>query len=164
MDMERRWGVRKSIEVDVVIDNQPNCLQRGRIGDVSIGGLFVRTEPAGLAMNSQVELVLMLQQKDGTRVYRMPAMVARLTANGAGFMFDQYDVNAFRTLVVLLLARQKSSHRPEPHHRHSRLPLSIEDGARAAPIREGTTGKVATAAAPAVPVLPPLSPICGESH
>ncbi len=166
MTMERRWGIRKSVEIDVVIDNQPNCLLRGRIGNVSIGGLFVRTEPAGLAVNSQVELVVILHEEQGARVYRMPAMVVRLTPNGAGFMFDQYDVNAFRTLVMLLLAGQRApaGRRPEPRYRPSRAPLSIGDGARAASILEGTTGNAATAAAPVAPVLPQLSPACGESH
>lgn len=108
MGMERRWGARKRIEVDVVIDNQPLCLLRGRIGNISIGGLFVQTTAAsGLNANAKVELVLLLQEQGGTRVYRMPALVVRVTPDGAGFMFDQYDVNAFRTLVALVLDRQK---------------------------------------------------------
>lgn len=109
MTMERRWGLRKSVGVDVVIDNQPACLLRGHIDNVSVGGVYIKTESAALRKNAQVELVLMLQQGPGTRVYRMPAMVVRLTANGAGLMFDQYDVNAFRALVVLLLAQQKAA-------------------------------------------------------
>ena len=166
--MERRWGLRKPIQVDVVIDNQPTCLVRGQIGDVSIGGLFVRTEPDRLRMNSQVELVLMLQQGEGTQVYRMPAMVVRLTSNGAGLMFDQYDVNAFRTLVVLLLAKQKAAaDAPKSRagrNRPSLIPLSIEDGKAAASIQEGAIGNTALAAAPVASVSPQLSPAFGESH
>lgn len=107
MDTERRWGARKPIEVDVVIDNQPLSLLHGRIGNISIGGLFVETASVGLHTNAKVELVLLLQEQGGTRVYRMPALVVRVTGSGAGFMFDQYDVNAFRTLVALVLDRQK---------------------------------------------------------
>lgn len=107
MGTERRWGARKAVEVDVVIDNQPLCLLRGRIGNISIGGLFVRTAGSALHENAKVELVLLLQEQGGTRVYRMPALVVRVTPEGAGFMFDQYDVNAFRTLVALVLDRQK---------------------------------------------------------
>jgi hypothetical protein len=107
MGTERRWGARKPIEVDVVIDNQPLCLLHGRIGNISIGGLFVETASVGLHTNSKVELVLLLQEQGGTRVYRMPALVVRVAGNGAGFMFDEYDVNAFRTLVALVLDRQK---------------------------------------------------------
>ncbi|MFL6650130.1 MAG: PilZ domain-containing protein [Sulfurifustaceae bacterium] len=107
--MDRRWGMRKPVGVDVVIDNQPSCLLPGRIGNVSVGGLFVQTEAASLNPNARVEIVLMLQQGNGTSVYRMPAMVVRLTPNGAGLRFDEYDVNAFRALVVLLLAERRTS-------------------------------------------------------
>jgi len=102
MRTERRWGMRKSVEVDVVIDNQPVSLLHGRIGNVSIGGLFVKTTPVALNPNSPVELVLMLHENGGTRVYRMPAIVVRLTNHGAGLIFDRYNIDAFRTLVFLL--------------------------------------------------------------
>ncbi|MBI3897819.1 MAG: PilZ domain-containing protein [Gammaproteobacteria bacterium] len=108
MGMERRWGTRKPVEVNVVIDNQPMSLLPGQIGDVSIGGLFVKTEATALRMNAPVELVLLLDTEGNTRVYRLPAIVVRLTGDGAGLMFDQYDVTAFRTLVMLLLSRQNT--------------------------------------------------------
>src|SRR5690554_764782 len=88
--MERRWGIRKSVDVEVVIDCQRRGLLRGRLGNVSVGGLFVRTEPSVLTRNTHVEVVLMLQHADGTRVYRMPALVVRLSPNGVGLMLDQY--------------------------------------------------------------------------
>lgn len=106
MGTERRWGARKPLNLEVVIDNQPLCLLRGQIGNISIGGLYVKTS-GELPANSRVELVLLLQEQGGTRVYRMPAMVVRAAGDGAGLMFDQYDVNAFRTLVALLLDTQR---------------------------------------------------------
>ncbi len=108
MEMERRWGVRKPVTVDVVVDNQPACLLRAQIGDISIGGLFVRTEaPQTLHRHARVELVLMPQQNGATRVYRLPATVVRLSTDGAGLMFDEYDLSAFRTLVLLLFGDKK---------------------------------------------------------
>jgi len=102
MRTERRWGLRKAVDVDVVIDNQPACLLHGRIGNISIGGLYVRTTPNALNTNAPVELVLLLHEDGGTRVYRMPAIVVRLTDDGAGLIFDRYNIDAFRTLVFLL--------------------------------------------------------------
>lgn len=148
--MERRWGMRKAIEVDVVIDNQPACLLRGRIGNVSIGGLYVRTEPGSLSKDSQVELVLMLQQDNGTRVYRMHAMVVRLTHDGAGLMFDQYDVNAFRALVVLLLAQKKAA-ASVTQDRVNTLSFSIDGDGDVASVPEGAVGRAARAARMTVP-------------
>jgi len=169
MTTERRWGTRKTIEVDVVIDNQPSSLLQGRIGNVSVGGLFVKTETARLATNTQVELVLMLQCEDGTRVYRMPAMVVRVAPNGAGLMFDQYDVNAFRALVVLLLSRRGAAASAQvtgvsARFRPNWFQRSSEGGVSAAPVLEGAIGKVARAAAPIASVLPQPSPVHGESH
>lgn len=159
--MERRWGTRKSVEVDVVIDNQPAGLRRGRIGNVSAGGVFVRIDPEGLATKTPVELLLQLHD-NGTRVHRMPAIVARLTPSGAGFTFDQYNVEAFRALVVLLLATQLPA--AGARRRRIRLPLFVGDGTSAGSAQEGTNAGAAAAAPTLAPALPQLSPVCGEPH
>jgi hypothetical protein len=114
MGMERRWGVRRPVEVEVLIDNQPACTLQGRVDNISIGGLFVKTEASSLRMNAPVELVLSIDEAGNKHVYRLPAVVVRQANGGVGLMFDQYDVSAFRTLVVLLLDRQKTSN-PRRH-------------------------------------------------
>lgn len=106
MEMERRSGLRKPVDVDVVIDNQPLCLLRGTIDDIAIGGLFVKTG-GGLDVQSRVELVLMLRHNGTTQVYRLPALVVRVTDDGAGLKLDEYDLNAFRVLVALLIENSK---------------------------------------------------------
>lgn len=164
--MERRWGARKAVDVEVVVDNQPACLRRGTIGDVSIGGLFVRMEPDGLTPESPIELVLLLQQDGGMQVYRMPAVVARVAPDGAGLRFDQYDVGTFRTLVMLLLALKRGG---ATGSTRSALPRSgvrsttVAGGGQAALALEGTTGRVAVATGPLAPVSV-TSPVHGESH
>lgn len=156
--MDRRGGMRKAVGVDVVIDNQPFCLLPGRIGNVSIGGLFVQTEAAGLNPNARVEIVLMLQQGSTTSVYRMPAVVVRLTPNGAALRFDEYDVNAFRALVVLLLAERRTS---SAAARTKTQSFSIGSG-EAAPVLEGTTGGPARAAGSFVPAIQKSTQVNGE--
>lgn len=142
--MERRWGARKPVEVDVVVDNQPAGLRRGTIGDVSIGGLFVRMAPEGLSPDAPIELVLLVQQEGGMQVYRMPAVVARLAPDGAGLRFDHYDVGTFRTLVMLLLALKRGAApgatRSASASRSSLRAASATGGQPAAPALEGTTG------------------------
>ena len=164
--MERRWGARKPVEVDVVVDNQPACLRRGTIGDVSIGGLFVRMEPKGLTPDAPIELVLLLQQEGGMQVYRMPAVVARLAPDGAGLRFDQYDVGAFRILVMLLLALKRggaaAANRFADPFRSS-LPSAVAGGGPASRALEGTAGRIALASGAAAPVSA-TSPVHGESH
>src|SRR5690606_23199640 len=163
--MERRWGARKAVEVDVVVDNQPACLRRGTIGDVSIGGVFVRMEPDGLTPESIIELVLLLQQDDGMKVYRMPAVVARVAPDGAGLRFDQYDVGTFRTLVMLLLALKRGAATGATRSvlPRSRARTPAVGNGETAPALEGTTGRVALAGGPLAPVSA-TSPVHGESH
>lgn len=108
MRTERRWGLRKSVQADVLIDNQPASLLRGRISDVSVGGLYVSTIPAALAPNSRVELVFMRQVQGVTRVYRLSAMVVRRGTEGVGLLINHYDLDAFRALVALLLEQTGS--------------------------------------------------------
>ncbi|HEY3487025.1 MAG TPA: PilZ domain-containing protein [Gammaproteobacteria bacterium] len=158
MGMDRRWGMRKPVSVDVVIDNLPSNLLRGHIGNISIGGLFVKTAPMPLRVNAPVELVLLLEDDDGTRVYRLPAVVVRLTPEGAGLMFDQYDVNAFRTLVVLLLEQQRISATANKRlARRAMANVSTEDDAESVDwVVEGTSELAAEAAAGA-PALQQIS-------
>lgn len=108
MRTERRLGLRKSMQADVVIDNQPASLLRGRISNVSVGGLYVCTIPAALAPHSRVELVFMRQVDGVTRVYRLSAMVVRRANEGVGLLINHYDLDAFRALVALLLEQAGS--------------------------------------------------------
>lgn len=132
MPMERRWGSRKSLEADVVIADEPRQVLPGRIGNISMGGVFVETDSVGLRNNSQIEVVLR-SRDDGTRVYRVPAMVVRITANGAGLMFDQYNVEAFRALVSLVLHQHPTTAEKNSH-----------GSGNSAPVLGGIPGSVAT--------------------
>src|SRR5206468_327188 len=84
---------------------------RGKIGNVGFGGLYLQVDTGELSQNAPVELAVVLHQESGPRLYRINAFVARITSNGAGLMFDEYDVTAFRALVVLLLAQRAGAGR-----------------------------------------------------
>src|SRR3954447_22082931 len=104
--MERRSGLRKAINMDVVIDSPHGRRVRGRIGNVGFGGLYLQVDPGDLSQNAPVDIAVVLQQESGPRLHRIHAFVARLASNGAGVTFDEYDVAAFRALVVMLLAQR----------------------------------------------------------
>jgi hypothetical protein len=164
MGMERRWGMRRPVDVEVVLDNQPASLLRGRIGNISIGGLFVKTEPTALRLHAPIELVLLLDDRSGTRVYRLPAIVVRLTDDGVGLMFDQYDVNAFRTLVVLLLEQQKNSANAAKRREFAVAARSTEDDAECADLIVEGASEPAMDAVAVASALQQLSPLFGELH
>lgn len=145
MQTERRWGMRKAVDVDVMIDNQPVCLLHGRIGNISIGGLFVKTTPQALDTDAPVELVLLLHENGGTRVYRMPAVVVRRAEDGAGLIFDRYNIDAFRTLAFLLKGSRGFGTRRQKQALRTKQPESGQ-GRIAAGLPGATTGADGAAA------------------
>lgn len=151
--MERRAGARKTIDVDVTVDCAHRRVVRGKIGNVGFGGLFVELESNELSEDARAEILLVLPQISGARQYRMPAVVARITQNGAGFAFNEYDVTAFRALIVLLLAQRKAS--VDSLVRDVRF--SDGSGSDAAPTLEDTN-EAATAGDSFVPMSQQLSP------
>lgn len=162
MQMERRWTQRKPVKVDVVIDNQPVGLMRGRIANVSVGGLYVHTGPITPAPQAHVELVLLRQTESGTRVYRIPTTVVRTANQGVGLVIHQYDLDSFRTLVALLL--DPNSPPPEAAQTASLPGANInpaEDRQRLDPELAGTAGTAEVVVARVVPTSHP-SPYKGD--
>lgn len=168
MRTERRWGLRKTVEADVVIDNQPAALLRGRIGNVSVGGLYVSTTPAALMPDSCVELVLMHQAPGGTQVYRLAATVVRRANEGVGLMIYHYDLDAFRALVALLLEHTDPSTGPAAKNQmleHDVPDCSVNTGDEAVrldPALAGTAGTAAVAVTRVVPISHNDSPHRGD--
>jgi hypothetical protein len=156
MRTERRWGLRKSVLADVVIDNQPAGLARGRIANVSVGGLFVHTADAAPEPRSHVELVLLRQTGAGTRVYRIPTTVVRTANKGVGLVVNHYDLDTFRTLVALLLDSDSSPTADAPNHNPG------DDRQRPNPELAGTAGTAEVAVARVVPSSPNASPNSGD--
>ena len=152
MQPERRWATRKSLTADVVVDHQPVGLARGRIANVSVSGLYVKTG-APLPPQSQVELVLMRQTEAGTHVYRIPTTVVRKATEGLGLVVHRYDLDTFRTLVTLLLESDATA---APNDNPG-------DGAqRPDPVLAGTAGTAEVAVARVVPITPNASPKSGD--
>lgn len=152
MQPERRWATRKSLTADVVVDHQPAGLARGRIANVSVSGLYVKTE-ATLPPRSHVELVLMRQSPAGTHVYRIPTTVVRKATEGLGLVVHRYDLDTFRTLVTLLLDSDATT---APNGNPGNDPRRLD------PVLAGTAGTAEVAVARVVPMSPNASPKSGD--
>ena len=100
MGMEHRWNTRTPVNVTVTLNYPLASPIRGRIRDISLGGLLVST-PGNLDRNSIVEVVLSLPEGALTRIIRLQAMVVWATANRAGLMFCHFDRAIFRVLQAL---------------------------------------------------------------
>jgi PilZ domain len=108
MGTGHRWNERQTSDHSVLISARPHGLRQARIRDVSSSGLFVELPPsAPLIDNAHVELIFVRSAERVSRILRVPALVVRTTQSGAGLMFLDVNLAAFRTLLTQLLAEKK---------------------------------------------------------
>jgi len=108
MGTGHRWNERQPSDHSVLISARPHGLRQARIRDVSSSGLFVELPPsAPLTDNMHVELIFVRSADRVSRILRVPALVVRTTQSGAGLMFLDANLAAFRTLLTQLLAEKK---------------------------------------------------------
>jgi len=105
--MEHRCGTRRLIETSVIVDCRPFGLIRGRLKNISVGGLFVRMRPRPGMSSDRVKVVFVRRERGVCRLYRLPAVVIRWTRDGAGLMFSELTPNAFYALLAILLAEEQ---------------------------------------------------------
>ena len=114
MATEQRWNERHTTDHGVLINVHPHGSHHARIRDVSTSGLLVELPPcARLSTNTQVELIFVRSANKVSRILRVPTLVARTTPSGAGLMFLDSSLMAFRTLLVQLLTENQQVVQPE---------------------------------------------------
>jgi hypothetical protein len=96
MGMDHRWGLRESIDREVVIDCDAEAPRCGRSRDMSLSGLFVSIAKPGLEPNVPVELVVTRRNGGATSMHRLGAVVARLCESGVALMFTRADAREIR--------------------------------------------------------------------
>jgi len=107
MGIEHRWNERQTVDYSILINARPHGLRQARIRDVSTSGLFVELPPSALlADNAHVELIFVPSTNHVSQILRVPALVVRTTPSGAGLMFLDSNLVAFRTLLTRLLAEK----------------------------------------------------------
>lgn len=99
MGMEHRWSDRRPTDLPVTIAYRPLGLVRGRLSDLSGGGAFIRTRIA-LVPNTPVELVVPSDEREATRLLRVPAIVTRSDADGAAVMFTRLTSSQYEALMA----------------------------------------------------------------
>lgn len=102
---DHRWSTRRPVDLDVTLQSDGHKPIVGRAHDISIGGMFVKTEahqPITLTTDSSVILGFSMDHDEGTMHYRVPARVVRIALDGAGLMFEDYDAATLRSLRKVL--------------------------------------------------------------
>lgn len=107
--MEHRCGTRRMIDAGIIVDCRPAGLARGRVRNISVGGLYVKMRPMPGSAQDQVNVIFVRRERGVSRIYRLPAVVVRWTREGAGLMFTELTSNSFYALLAILLAEERRS-------------------------------------------------------
>jgi len=103
MDMERRWTERTPINVAVDVAYAGKQAGEYRTRDIGLGGVFVELpEETDIAAETPVELIFKLGSGVYLTKHRINARVVRVTSDGLGMMFRDFDATAFRSLQEVL--------------------------------------------------------------
>lgn len=100
MGIEHRWGMRRPLGIDVIIDCRPLAMGRGHIVDASVSGLFVKTSLL-LPLHARVRLVFGTREPGATRLHRLETVVVRSTPEGVGLMYLQFNPREHAALLSL---------------------------------------------------------------
>ena len=105
--MERRWTERTSINVPVDLSYAGERTEECRTRDIGLGGVFVELpKEVNLDEETPVELTFKLGTSPHLTKHRINARVVRVSGDGVGMMFRDFDAIAFRSLQEVLLYNQ----------------------------------------------------------
>ncbi len=106
MANERRNNSRMPIELDAVLNYQASAVIC-TVRDLSVTGAFIEAAPEDLPFSGQkVELSLTLSSKGQPKSFRLPAVIRRVTDNGAGVSFSNIDQETYFSLVDVVFPAQ----------------------------------------------------------
>ena len=109
-NMEKRWSERKELSVGVDIYQQGQLLDSCYSRDIGLGGAFLGTE-LSLTMqeDSDVELVFHLESEGEKSHHKINARVTRVSGEGVGFKFRDFDTGVFRSLQEIMSYKSSPS-------------------------------------------------------
>lgn len=98
--MERRYGPREPVSLDVEIYRGQCKLGQFKSRDIGFEGMFVATKRLGLSVGELVTIRLSLELSD-IEGYLLGAVIAHRSNGGVGLMFTDDDPIFFRVLDAL---------------------------------------------------------------
>ena len=111
--MERRWTTRTEMNIDIDVATSDAILSGCETRDIGLGGVYVLTNGQALTEGQEVELTFKLkEQLEDNAAPMIRARVVRLTNDGAGMMFKDFDAIAFRSLQKVIKAIGPKSEEP----------------------------------------------------
>ena len=104
--MDRRVGRREGLDLKVMVSRRGQAVVVGRVRDLGLFGMYLRTDGPALPKHSLVEAGFSVGRPGAYRFVRVPAMVVRTDPEGMGLIFDPKDP-VTRSGVRILLRAQR---------------------------------------------------------
>jgi hypothetical protein len=98
---ERRINQRMPTEMSAVLNFNSHA-QICTVRDISPTGAFIETDPSELPLSRSVELGMSVETREGTKYYRLPVLIRRVTEDGAGVSFGDVERETYFNLVDLV--------------------------------------------------------------
>jgi hypothetical protein len=100
--MEHRYTKRKPTDLHVVVSCPRVGLFRGRVLNLSLGGMSVQSDCVVIPMHAPVMVSFQPDLDDPQWCLQVQGMVIHQDGNAFGLMFDELDAVAIQALRVLL--------------------------------------------------------------
>ena len=107
--MEQRWSTRSRIALDVDLIYEGAERKGCRTRDIGLGGVFLEINREAPPKDSTVELTFRIGRGADAAEHRIMAKVVRVSHDGIGLMFRDFDARAFRSLKELIHYTQGNS-------------------------------------------------------
>lgn len=100
--VEQRWSQRRPVSVPVEVCEDGQVLTQCVSHDIGLGGVFLSLDANSLSAYQDVDLYFNLGSEENITRHKLKAKMVRTAENGAGFMFKDFDTNAFRALQEIM--------------------------------------------------------------
>ena len=108
--MEHRCSKRKPIQHSVVVDSPGLGLTSTNSSDISLDGMFLRTDGFNFPLNAPVFVAFDIAAGPQHDDFGLEAMVVRRTPTGVGLMFLEMETAIRRALQTALYSAPMSVH------------------------------------------------------
>jgi len=103
--LHQRGSIRKAQPCEIFIKSGKSYILAHKIQDLSMDGVFIETDTAGLTEGGQVEVLISFAYQGRQIEHQIVAEVVRQQAHGVGLRFGQYSDQTYTDLINLLYTK-----------------------------------------------------------
>jgi hypothetical protein len=106
--MENRWSDRRELRLDVEVFREGTKICSCQSKDIGLGGAFLDFESAqslpqdAFGVDSNIDIVFHLISEQAPIKHNLHARIVRITENGIGLKFHEFDTGVFRSLQEIM--------------------------------------------------------------